>query len=178
MASQSQFRNDETTVSFGERLAASHSFQALFREGMGLVEEAAAYLDGDGRSESKTLARVAALAYATESMRLTTRLMQLASWLLLQRAVNEGEMSQAQALSEKHKVKLSRQETAVARDTFEMLPARLRDLVQASLRLQDRILHLDALISGAAARPAEIASVSPVELQRQAVRRAFKAKQA
>lgn len=174
MASQSLFRNDDTTVSFGERLAASHSFHALFREGMGLVEEAAGYLDGPGRTDSKDLPRLAALAYATESMRLTTRLMQLASWLLLQRAVNEGEMTQAQAFSEKHKVKLSRQDSAVARDTFDMLPERLRDLVQSSLRLQDRVLHLDALISGAAARPEGVNALSPVEQQLQAVRRAFK----
>ena len=43
-----------------------------------LVEETAAYLDGDRRQQSKALGRAAALAYATESMRLTTRLMQLA----------------------------------------------------------------------------------------------------
>jgi hypothetical protein len=36
--------------------------------------------------ESKKLERGATLVYATESMRLTTRLMQVASWLLLHRA--------------------------------------------------------------------------------------------
>src|SRR6058998_325164 len=94
-------------VSFAERLAGSDAFKNLFREGMLLVEEAAAYLDGDGRDDSKMLPRSEALAYAAESMRLTTRLMQLASWLLLQRAVNEGEMSLAQASREKAKVKLA-----------------------------------------------------------------------
>ena len=94
-------------VSFGERLANSDVFAALFRDGMALVEETASYLDGPGRAESKKLERNAALAYATESMRLTTRLMQLASWLLLHRAVKEGEMSLAQANKEKAKVKLS-----------------------------------------------------------------------
>ena len=34
-------------------------------------------------------------------MRLTTRLMQLASWLLLQRAVNEGEITAENARTEK-----------------------------------------------------------------------------
>ena len=52
---------------------------------------AASATDGPGRQESKKLSRNGALAYATESMRLTTRLMQLASWLLLHRAVKEGE---------------------------------------------------------------------------------------
>src|SRR5690242_18995100 len=99
--------NEPEPVSFGERLAGSQVFSALFRDGMALVEETAVYLDGPGRKESKLLDRTAALAYATESMRLTTRLMQLASWLLLHRAVNEGEMSLAQASQEKSKVKLS-----------------------------------------------------------------------
>src|SRR5437870_4669996 len=94
-------------VSFGERLAASQAFADLFRDGMALVEQTAAYLDGPGRQESKKLSRNAALAYATESMRLTTRLMQLASWLLLHRAVKEGEMTLAQANKEKAKVKLA-----------------------------------------------------------------------
>src|SRR6202030_4651968 len=99
--------HDAVPVSFGAKLAGSQSFAGLFRDGMALVEETAAYLDGPGRKESKKLERSAALAYATEKMRLTTRLMQLASWLLLHRAVKEGEMSLAQANKEKAKVKLT-----------------------------------------------------------------------
>src|SRR6202161_4778573 len=93
-------------VSFSERLASSPAFSTLFRDGMALVEETATYLDGSGRTESKRLERSAARVYATESMRLTTRLMQIASWLLLHRAVKEGEMTLAQASKEKSKVKL------------------------------------------------------------------------
>ncbi|HMO43574.1 MAG TPA: DUF1465 family protein, partial [Phenylobacterium sp.] len=54
--------------------ARSELFDRTFQEGMELVEETAAYLDGAGRQESKRLDRTAALAYAAESMRLTTRL--------------------------------------------------------------------------------------------------------
>src|SRR5437016_10906277 len=72
--------------------ARSELFQRTFQEGMDLVEETAGYLDGAGRQDSKLLSRNAALAYASESMRLTTRLMQVASWLLVQRAVREGHM--------------------------------------------------------------------------------------
>ena len=67
---------------------------------MSLVEETAGYLDGQGRAASKVLPRMASVLYAAESMRLTTRLMQMASWLLLQRAVNNGEMSRDQVLAE------------------------------------------------------------------------------
>jgi regulator of CtrA degradation len=98
---------DAGAVSFSERLANSQFFSTLFRDGMALVEETATYLDGPGRQESKKLERGAALVYATESMRLTTRLMQLASWLLLHRAVKEGEMTLAQASKEKAKVRLA-----------------------------------------------------------------------
>ena len=82
-------------VQLSERFTNSAAFGVLFREGMDLVEETAAYLDGAGRTEAKALDRAVSLTYATESMRLTTRLMQLASWLLLHRAVKEGEMTLA-----------------------------------------------------------------------------------
>ena len=52
--------------------AASELFERTFQEGMDLVEETAAYLDGSGRQESKLLSRNAALSYASQSMRLTT----------------------------------------------------------------------------------------------------------
>src|SRR5690349_3558392 len=121
----------EQPVSFGERLASSQIFADLFRDGMALVEETATYLDGPGRQQSKRLDRAASLAYATESMRLTTRLMQLASWLLLHRAVKEGEMSLAQAGKEKTKVKLTSTETHDP-GNIELLPPPLRALIERS----------------------------------------------
>jgi len=140
-------------VSFGAKLAGSQAFNGLFRDGMALVEETAAYLDGLGRRDSKLLERTAALAYATESMRLTTRLMQLASWLLLHRAVNEGEMSLAQASREKTKVKLSATDTS-DETTLSMLPKSLGDLIVRSIALQNRVRRLDATIhSGASEKP-------------------------
>jgi regulator of CtrA degradation len=84
---------DKSAVALGPRIVASGGFTTLYREGMALIEDVAAYLDGDGRAESRGLPRETSFVYATESMRLTTRLMQLASWLLLQRAVNEGELT-------------------------------------------------------------------------------------
>src|ERR1700753_4335692 len=122
-------------VSFSERLASSQVFADLFRDGMALVEETASYLDGPGRQESKKLDRSAALSYATESMRLTTRLMQLASWLLLHRAVKEGEMSLAQANKEKSKVKLAASESGDEK-SMALLPVKLRGLIDRSVKLQ------------------------------------------
>ena len=160
------------TVSFVHKLAASDAFKTLFKEGMDLVEEAAAYLDGAGREESRQLPRPVALAYATESMRLTTRLMQVASWLLLQRAVNEGELTTAQALSEKHRVRLAEQDVACAPDLFEQLPAALRQYTLKSIRLQARVAHLDKSMS-AVREPAPTSRLSAVASQYERLREAF-----
>lgn len=142
----SEARKEAPTVSFGESFVASDSFRALFREGMGLVEATAAYLDGDGRLQAKTLSRNLALAYASESMRLTTRLMQIASWLLLQRAVAEGELSLHDARQQKNRVRVSEQDMMTSPDLFAQLPLELRDLIGNSMRMQARIIHLDQLI--------------------------------
>src|SRR5271168_5006155 len=118
-------------VSFSERLASSLVFATLLRDGMALVEETASYLDGSGRTESKKLERNASLVYATESMRLTPRLMQLASWLLLHRAVKEGEMTLAQANKEKSKVRLATCDPGDA-TSIALLPAKLQQLISRS----------------------------------------------
>jgi regulator of CtrA degradation len=156
-------------VRFGERLASSQALSVLFREGMALVEETAAYLDGDGRNEAKVLSRHASLAYATESMRLTTRLMQLASWLLLHRAVNEGEMTLAQARKEKSKVKVGgisvREDESTA-----LLPERLQTLIKRSVRVQERIQRLDATIH---TPEIEFMPANPVEHQLGLLKAAF-----
>src|SRR6185503_1916082 len=79
-------------------------FEKTFEEGMSLVEETARYLDGRGRQESKDLPRKIAMLYAGESMRVTTRLMQAASWLLVQRAVHDGDMDAQDAAGDRYRL--------------------------------------------------------------------------
>jgi regulator of CtrA degradation len=162
---------DVAPIYFGEKLASSQAFAGLFRDGMALVEETAAYLDGPGRQESKRLERGAALAYATESMRLTTRLMQLASWLLLHRAVKEGEMSLAQANKEKAKVKLSAGDTSDEHN-IKLLPEHLRLLIERSRALQLAVCRLDATMH-ATVDPARLRPGNPVGRQLGLLRAAF-----
>lgn len=122
--------------------ARSELFQRTFQEGMDLVEETAGYLDGAGRQASKLLARDAALAYAAESMRLTTRLMQVASWLLVQRAVREGDMPPDAACEERYR--LAGEEVCRATgDGDDGLPTELVLLLDRSERLYERVRHLD-----------------------------------
>src|SRR5215471_10084262 len=122
--------------------AKSELFQRTFQEGMDLVEETAAYLDGAGRQASKLLSRSAALAYAAESMRLTTRLMQVASWLLVQRAVREGDMAADAACEDRYR--LSGEDVCRATgEGADGLPRELTGLLDRSERLYERVRHLD-----------------------------------
>lgn len=164
-------RDEAVTVDFGAKFAASEMFVKVFREGMGLVEETATYLDGPGRSESRELNRAASLAYATESMRLTTRLMQLASWLLLQRAVKDGEMTTEEARNEKYKINLVELGGGESLPGEEALPEGLQELISRSLRLHGRIMRLDEMLQGDA-RP-EAAATNPVSEQMDQIQAAF-----
>src|SRR5215472_16608109 len=136
-----------TTVSFGEHFAASDQFDAIFKEGMGLVERTAAYLDGPGRKEARALKGPVAVLYATESMRLTTRLLELASWLMIRRALKEGEITQDEARAKRERVKLRGPGRIAQVRGFSDLPLGLRQLIEASYALSDRIFQLDRAIA-------------------------------
>ena len=168
MSDRSQ--GETALVQFSERLTSSAAFGTLFREGMDLVEETAAYLDGVGRTEAKALDRSVSLTYATDSMRLTTRLMQLASWLLLHRAVKEGEMTLAQANREKSKVRLAACEPGDAK-SLTLLPEKLQELIARSTELQTGVRRLDATMHASAALA--IAADNPVERQLGLLKAAF-----
>ena len=145
-------RSNAEPIAFTEHYANSEHFQKLYRDGMALVEETASYLDGPGRQESRKLDTDLSLAYATESMRLTTRLMQVSSWLLIRRALNDKSIDRDQARAERRKIQLE----AISRPShvrnFEDLPAKLQELVHKSFRLLDVVKRLDVTLEQTVAR--------------------------
>lgn len=159
------------TVSFARKFGASEHFTAIFRDGMALVEKSAAYLDGDGRKEAKVLAPQVSVVYATESMRLTTRLLELASWLLVRRALNEGEITEqeAQAKGMRIKLKTSGRPAQIAR--FAELPKGLQALIEESFALTDRVLQMDLTLNRSADQ--EPTGRNPVALQLDKISAAF-----
>ncbi|MEO9167487.1 MAG: DUF1465 family protein [Aestuariivirga sp.] len=166
-----QARPAKGAIDFLAKFTSSEQFEKTFKEGMALVEETANYLDSDGRIDSKLLDRTGAIAYATESMRLTTRLMQMASWLLLQRAIAAGELSPSDMNREKHRINLAEIGKGSALKGAELLPTGLNDLVERSLRLLERIRKLDAMLTPAADNDV----VSPVLTQINMLQRALNA---
>jgi regulator of CtrA degradation len=162
------------TIDFLSRFTDSEQFEKTFKEGMGLVEETANYLDGEGRIDARVLDRVGAIAYATESMRLTTRLMQMASWLLLQRAIATGEMNTDEALKEKHRINLNEIGRGYDLKGGEQMPDGLKSLVERSLRLLERIKTLDSMLNRKAVNNDEVNDTSSVSAQMNMLQRAFK----
>ena len=128
-------------------------FDRTFDEGMALVEETARYLDGKGREEARTLPRKAAMLYAGESMRVTTRLMQAASWLLVQRAVRDGDMDRSDALHDRYRLGSREICLGVCTEETDELPVQLQDLLGRSDNLYRRIARLDDVLFGSAEAP-------------------------
>jgi regulator of CtrA degradation len=170
---ESLFAVKGVTVSFGERFQASEQFDRVFSEGMALVERSAAYLDGEGRSESKGLPSQITVLYATESMRLTTRLLELASWLLIRRALKEGEITPSEAEAKRARVKLQTLGRPAHTTGFSELPPGLRALIEASFTLHDRIVQLDRAMLPPVEGAAVQETANPVGNQIDAIERAF-----
>lgn len=138
------------TISFAEKFAASEQFDQIFREGMGLVETTASYLDGQGRRDAKALSPGLAMIYATESMRLTTRLLEIASWLLVRRSLKAGEISPEEARVKRRRIKLATIGRPAHVKGFNELPAEIRRLIEASFALNDRIVQIDRALEAPA----------------------------
>jgi regulator of CtrA degradation len=149
--------------------AGSELFDRTFQEGMELVEETAAYLDGAGRHDSKALSRSGALAYAASSMRLTTRLMQMASWLLVQRAVREGDMAPADACQDRYRITYP-QGPAEPHEGAGELPPCLVTLTERADRIYERVVHLDQRMY---LEPGQDEQAHPILTQMERIQAAF-----
>ena len=88
--SEDHMTSPVTVVSFGAEYK-KRKFDGLFTEAMSLTESMATYLDGQGRRECKKLSRALQGAYVGASMQMTSRMLMLASWALVQRSQLEGE---------------------------------------------------------------------------------------
>ena len=168
LMSQLNTNGQPEPVSFAQRLVGSPQFDRLFAEGMALVERTAAYLDKQGRADARKLAQPISIAYATESMRLTTRLLELASWLLIRRSLRDGGITAQEAAAKRARIKLGGSGRPSHNAQFEALPDTLRGLVAESFLLADRIRQLDLAIDGGQAAPG-----NPIGDQRARIESAF-----
>lgn len=157
-----------------DAFAGGKVFERVFTEGMALVEKTAAYLDGPGRSLSQELSREARLTYTSWSMELTTRLMQAASWLVMQKAVRDGDMRREDAFAIKYRLKRDAPALDVSAQMGKGLPDEFLYLVANAEALFERIVRLDEALYSGRPRTVENSFTSQLEkLQKAAETGAF-----
>ncbi|NBV76961.1 DUF1465 family protein [bacterium] len=123
-------------------------FDPTFRSTMLLVEKTATYLDGSGRSAYKQLSPRAQLVYATASMRLTTSLLETASWCIAWRGYKDGETRREDLERQMRRVSLK--ETQI--EGTQHLPTELVTLIREA---QTLFRNISLLNDGIAAFLAE-----------------------
>ena len=125
--------------------AATAFFSKTYGEAMGLLVEARDYLSYREPIDRQTLGQLDRLRFCCETTRLTARLTQVMAWLLAQRAVHAGEISQQEALCghgplAAFEVCMDGEDEARA-----PLPRGLLSLLDRSRRLYIRVARLDEL---------------------------------
>jgi regulator of CtrA degradation len=171
--SETETGSEGAAITFLARLQSSEQFDVLFKDGMALVERTATYLDGPGRKDCKGLKPAITVLYASESMRLTTRLLDIASWLLIRRALKQGEIGENEARMKRQSLKLQSLGRPSHVKGFDDLPPVLRGLVEESFNVLDRVTRLDRALAQVAVSEPVTAQDNPVGAQMLRLRRAF-----
>lgn len=123
-------------------------FRKTYDEALDLMVEARNYMAYVERRERARAGAHAGLRMSCEAMRVTSRLTQVMAWLMMQRAVHEGEVNEAEALAEANR--LSGADVCLD-ETFsgdQTLPGSLRSLLDRSFRLYQRIARLEEQMVG------------------------------
>ena len=122
-------------------------FDKTYSEALALTEEAYAYLSSICHGDVGADSPIEDLRLRGEALRLTTRLMQVVSWLLTQRAIHAGELSAAE-VAEDENFRLGA--TRVCRDDSQhrhpTIPSTMSDMLDRSLNLYVRVERLDELM--------------------------------
>lgn len=119
-------------------------FRGTYDEAFQLLIEARDYLTYREPTERAALSLDQRLAANREAMRLTSRLTQVMAWLMVRRAVQEGEISFDEALQSDRR--LDGQRVCLIQiedDDAAPLPRGLRDLLGRSYHLYTRVERLD-----------------------------------
>ena len=123
-------------------------FTRTYDEALDLIVEARNYMVHLRRTGRRVLPPCGSdsLRVSCEALRVTSRLTQVMAWLMLQRAVQHGEISAVEACEEKNR--LSCQSVCLDESAGEdkEIPAGLRSLMRRSLKLYQRISRLEEMV--------------------------------
>lgn len=133
--------------------ATASLLETAYEDALELMSRAADYIESARADEFSELPTAAGPAYSVESTRLTTRLMQAMAWLLLHRAIRNGELPREEA--EKPENRLGAKTVCLGGPTrgAGLLPHAFQLLLAKSENLYRRIERLDAHLDIAPANP-------------------------
>jgi len=113
---------------------------SLYVEAMVLADEARAYFDSSGRDDRLALDPKVRIGFACESLKVTTRLMQVVAWLMTQRAISAGELARSAASGAERRLGDSPESDE---EILPLLPEAALALVRSSQDLYDRVRRID-----------------------------------
>lgn len=112
---------------------------ALYNEALLLAAEARAYFDRAGRQERDLLDPQARVAFACESLRVTTRIMHVTAWSLTARAARSAD---AHPLRRRVDCRLGNASPSEP-STIALMPRQAQRLIIASSELYERVKRID-----------------------------------
>lgn len=121
-------------------------FQKTYDETFAMLVETRNYIAFADLVEQRALPLEARLEASYQSMRVTSRLIQVMAWLLAWKAVHAGELTQDQALSDAFALSGGTVCSDPSGTDDEALPGGLRSLLDRSQRLYVRVMRLDDMI--------------------------------
>lgn len=146
---QQKFTNADNTLILMDNQAYAAVFAKTYSKGMFLIERASAYIDGPGKRLLHDLDESSLYLYTCEAGAISTRLMQIASWLLLFRAWLEKDMPIQRIKDEKAKISLLTPSQYKTNLLWSKMPEAFKILVEDSLVLEAQLRNLDKLVSQA-----------------------------
>ncbi len=129
----------------GKLLINSANFTNIFNNSIALISDTANYLDTEGRVESRKMSREHAVTYARESMLLTSKLIQLVSWLLLNKSVGNNEIPLAEAYMSENKIQLNAW-SKYCLENIRTLPEKMQDLILRSEIIYQNVKRMDDIL--------------------------------
>lgn len=121
---------------------------SLYQEAMDLAEEARDYFDRVGQWDRQQLSPMDRVLFSCESLKVTTRLMHVISWLLVRKAVLAGEMPEHEALAPDRRLGRATRTDPNDQLRIRSLPSQALQLVLRSQELHDRLHRLDLNLAG------------------------------
>ncbi|WP_417622797.1 DUF1465 family protein [Parasphingorhabdus sp.] len=124
-----------------ESLLTLKLLDALYTEAMVLADEARSYFESGRFNDESNEDSLLAVSFSCESLKVTTRLMHCIAWLLNQKALHSGELTEGESWNHDRALGFA---PATDRLLVERFPEEARQVIMASEELFQRLQRLSA----------------------------------